>query len=372
MKNVLFLLLTFSFLTTSCDESQKAPTSEPSVSGYIDNIPGTQLTLSIQTPEGIIPIDTTWIEEDGHFLFTTEFNEIAVYRVMVEFNKYLTIAAKKGDHITLEADGLDLYNDYYVGGSPESELIKIVVDKTMKLSIAVDSIRLDINHHKAAKNSKALFDSFEEQKRLYAGFHSFSVEFINQYPGSIAAYFVVMGLQPEEDPDQFNLVAERLSKTYPKFNFIPNLKERVGVVSLAPVGTEAMDLNFPSPEGNMIALSSLRGKYVLIDFWASWCRPCRAENPNVLRLYNKFKDKGFEVYGYSLDREREGWIQAIKDDGINWVHTSDLKGWEAEGSLLYGVHEIPATFLIDPNGQIIARDLKGQELEQKLTELLGE
>jgi thiol-disulfide isomerase/thioredoxin len=372
MKNVFLLLLTFSFLTTSCEESQKAPASESSISGYIDNIPGAQLTLSIQTPEGIIPIDTTWIAEDGHFLFTTEFNEIAVYRVMVEFNKYLTIAAKKGDHIVLEADGLDLYNNYYVEGSSESELIKIVVDKTMKLGAAVDSIRLDINHHKAAKNSKALYNSFEEQKRLYAGFHSFSVEFINQNPGSIAAYFVVMGLQPEEDPNQFTAVAEGLTKSYPKFNFLPTLQERVGVISLAQVGIEAIELNFPTPEGEMVALSSLRGKYVLVDFWASWCRPCRAENPNVLRLYNKFKDKGFEIYGYSLDKERETWLQAIKDDGINWIHTSDLKGWEAEGSILYGVHEIPATFLIDPNGIIVARDLKGPALEQKLTELLGE
>ncbi len=372
MKNVIFLLLTFSLLFTSCDESPKTPASESSVSGYIDNIPGAQLTLSIQTPSGIIPIDTTWIQEDGHFLFTTEFNDMAVYRIMIEFNKYLTIAAKKGDHIILEADGLDLYNDYYVEGSKESELIKVVVDKTMKLGEGIDSIRIDINHQKSAKNSKALYESFEEQKRLYAAFHTFSVDFIEQNPSSIAAYFVVMGLQPEEDPEQFSIVANGLTKSYPKFNFLPELQERVGVLNLAQVGNEANELNFPSPNDDLIALSSLRGKYVLIDFWASWCRPCRAENPNVLKLYNKFKDKGFEIYGYSLDDNKEKWVEAIKEDKINWVHTSDLKGWQAEGSLSYGVQAIPATFLIDPNGIIVARDLKGAALEQKLTELLGE
>lgn len=372
MKNILFLAISFSVLFTSCDSEPDYSQYESSISGYIDNVPGKEIVLTRQTPEGIIPIDTTWVEEDGSFLFTPEFGNIAVYRVMVDYNKYLTIAAQKGDHIILEADGLDLYNNYYVEGSEESELIKIVVDETMALGHKLDSISEAVNHQKAAKNSQALYQSFEVQKQLYSDHRTFSIDFIQKHPGSIAAYFVVIGLQLEEDPNEYILVAESLSKTHPSFGFLPKLQEQVNILSLANVGTLAEDLAYPDPDGNIVSVSSLRGKYVLIDFWASWCKPCRFENPKVLELYKKYKDKGFEIYGYSLDKDKDAWLNAIEEDQINWVHTSDLKFWQAEGAKKYGVQSIPATFLIDPEGYIIARDFRSAELEQKLQEIFGE
>jgi thiol-disulfide isomerase/thioredoxin len=373
MKNSIFLFIISTVLIlSSCNQEPDYSQYESSVSGYIDNIPGARLVLTKQTPEGIIPVDTTWIAEDGSFLFTPNFDEISVYRVMLEFNKYLTIAAQKGDHIVLEADGLNIYDHYYVAGSKESELIKTVVDETMALSAKLDSIKVAINHQKAAKNSQALYNSFEIQKTLYTDHKNFSVDFIQKYPGSIAAYFVVISLQLEEDPNQYITVAENLSKTHPQFNFLPALLEQVNVLSLANVGTLAEDLVYSSPDGEVIALSSLRGKYVLIDFWASWCKPCRFENPKVLKIYNKYKNKGFEIYGYSLDKDKEQWVKAIQEDDIDWVHTSDLQFWNAEGAKKYGVQSIPATFLIDPNGFIMARDFKSEELEQKLEEIFGE
>ncbi|UTW67338.1 TlpA family protein disulfide reductase [bacterium SCSIO 12643] len=372
MKNLLFLAISFSVLFASCDSEPDYSQYESSISGYIDNIPGKEIVLTKQTPEGIIPMDTTWIEEDGSFLFTPDFGDIAVYRVLVDFNKYLTIAAQKGDHIILEADGLDLYNNYYVGGSEESELIKIVVDETMALGHQLDSISEAINHQKAAKNSQALYKSFEVQNQLYSNHRNFSLDFIEKYPGSIAAYFVVIGLQLEEDPNAYRSVAKNLEQSHPTFSFLPKLQEQVNILSLANVGTLAEDLAYPDPEGNIISLSSLRGKYVLVDFWASWCKPCRFENPQVLELYKKYKDKGFEIYGYSLDKDKEAWVNAIAEDQINWVHTSDLKLWQAEGAKKYGVQSIPATFLIDPEGYIIARDFRSAELGQKLQEIFGE
>ena len=134
----------------------------------------------------------------------------------------------------------------------------------------------------------------------------------------------------------------------------------------------APELALPNTDGEVIALSSLRGKVVLIDFWASWCGPCRMENPNVVRTYNKYKDKGFTIYSVSLDQDKNAWIKAIEADNLSWPnHVSDLKGWQSAAAAKYNVNSIPATFLIDGEGRIIDQNLRGPALEQKLQQILG-
>jgi peroxiredoxin len=135
-------------------------------------------------------------------------------------------------------------------------------------------------------------------------------------------------------------------------------------------GAVAPDIQLKSPEGNIIKLSSLKGKIVLIDFWASWCGPCRRENPNVRRVYQRFKDKGFEIYGVSLDNDASRWKGAIAADQLEWLHVSDLMGWQSSAAQLYQVHSIPQTILLDREGRIIAKGLRGEQLEEKLAELL--
>ena len=136
------------------------------------------------------------------------------------------------------------------------------------------------------------------------------------------------------------------------------------------VGQLAPDISLPDTKNNVVKLSSLKGKVVLIDFWASWCMPCRVSIPSVVKLYDKYKSKGFEVYGVSIDDKKNAWLKAIKQDNINYIQVNDKAGWYAKVTEVYGVNEIPATFLIDKKGTIIAINLEGQELEDKINELI--
>lgn len=164
-------------------------------------------------------------------------------------------------------------------------------------------------------------------------------------------------------------IADRLGKARPKHpqvqQFVSNLQRLQGVNE----GAMAPEINLATPAGPTLALSSLRGKYVLIDFWASWCGPCRRENPNVVKTYATYKDKGFEIFGVSLDQNREAWLKAIEADKLVWKHVSDLQYWNSAGAQAYQVNSIPQTFLVNPEGRIIAKGLRGAALDNYLAKL---
>ena len=153
--------------------------------------------------------------------------------------------------------------------------------------------------------------------------------------------------------------------------YVTELKKIADKKRTTEVGSMAPDFTLPTPDGKTFTLSSTRGKFVMIDFWAAWCQPCRHENPNVVALYGKYKDKGFDVVGVSLDREKEAWIKAIADDQLVWHQVSELKFWQSEIAQKYGVTAIPCTYLLDKTGKIIAKNLRGEELAKKLEELMG-
>jgi peroxiredoxin len=187
----------------------------------------------------------------------------------------------------------------------------------------------------------------------------------------VSPFLLVVTRELEQDPVTLEKRFNTLSPAVQKGFYGKILQESLADAKVGSIGSDAIEFTQNDTTGAPVSLTSFRGKYVLVDFWASWCRPCRMENPNVVSAYNRFKSKNFTVLGVSLDRQRDSWVKAINDDGLTWTQVSDLKYWNNEVARKYKIESIPQNFLIDPNGKIIGKNLRGPDLEARLCELLG-
>lgn len=207
-------------------------------------------------------------------------------------------------------------------------------------------------------------DELNEERKRRAN------QFIADNPKSFYSAYLIASRN--SDPyDEIKPLYDLLDESVKRNGMGKNLAKKLEILEKSLIGKQIADFVQTDTAGKPVKFSSFRGKYVLIDFWASWCAPCRAENPNVLKSYNEFKDKGFTVVGISLDDKALNWKKAIHDDKMPWTQLSDLKGWKNEVSTSFGIQAVPSNFLIDPNGKIIAKDLRGPMLESKLKQLLN-
>lgn len=191
------------------------------------------------------------------------------------------------------------------------------------------------------------------------------------HPASpVTAYFVVKDFAYKLDLEGMKSVRTKLDVSLDGTSYVEQIESMIARMEKVQVGSEAPDFTLPDVDGNPVSLSSFRGKYVLVDFWAAWCPDCRKENPNIVAAWEKYKNKNFAVLGVSLDRNRDQWLAAIEKDKLSWTQVSDLKYWSSEAAVLYCIRWIPMSFLIDPEGKIVAVGLEGEDLHNKLEELL--
>jgi peroxiredoxin len=375
MNKILLFIALAVFLTVSCNQQTKEAEN-----GWYITLKGTvgfpqkgKITLLPILPGEEVKEDTIVLNSDYTFNKKIFLTEPGYYRLNFYDKQVMNVILDKSD-IEINVDGNDQYGFAEIKGSPDHNLINEiqVISQEFQNSPEVQQLGQRMRQAQSSGDKDAAEALIEEYKQLENSSHDKIAALIRANPNSLATINLLQHNNVLDKEQYFWLyqeIANELKQNAQEGMHVQNFIQFVDKMSVLAVGQEAPEIALPNPDGNIVKLSSLRGQYVLIDFWAKWCRPCRIENPNVVRMYNRFHDKGFEIYGVSLDRTKEDWLQAIEEDKLTWIHVSDLKFWQSEAAQRYNVDAIPFTVLLDPDGKIIAKNLRGKALERKLEEI---
>ena len=338
-------------------------------------------------------IDSSLLKKDGSFSLKAETGESVVYNLRLDQNKY-PVASVINDvdevklNIVMSKEKNEFSEKYEVEGSPASQQMKTFMydfnndlQKIFLISMQADSLQ------KSGTADSLLIPLLEQQKVIGDRIRKYSEDAVNKSGDPALTLFELgyyqstangagFGLQPFSN-EEVKAIVDQTAGKFPMHQGLASIKNSLAqqmqtAVPDSWVGREAPDFAMPDVTGKQVKLSSFKGKYVLVDFWASWCAPCRQENPNLVKAYHQFKDKNFTVLGVSLDRpgQKDNWVKAINDDKLAWTNVSDLQFWNSEVVSLYGFNGIPFNILVDPQGKVIAEGLRGQSLVAKLGEVL--
>ena len=370
LKNT-FSLITLSVLLFTFAQAQKV--SEPVVINGTISEKSDYKQIYLDTLHGQNPwiFASSAIESNGAFKLVAPVKAPDIFRLRLDDKNYMMLILSPGEKISLKTVGGKLGGDAVIEGSFNTELLY----KTMNTSQQFENRKAELNQEYNTIQSSPKRDSIaaiiiNEFRANDSLQKQALISQMEKYPASLAWIFFQDKLDMTNDFPVIDKIDAAMFKAYPENEFVRQYHQQVEVERKTAIGFPAPDIALTDPEGKIRKLSSLKGKVVLIDFWASWCGPCRKENPNVVAIYNKYKDKGFEVFSVSLDKDRDSWLAAIAKDNLVWLnHVSDLKYWKSAGAATYGVTSIPYTVLVDKKGKIVAKKLRGEELETKVKEL---
>jgi thiol-disulfide isomerase/thioredoxin len=339
---------------------------------------------------GLKPVDSMKVSADGSFKFKKDVTQPSFYLLKSNNNNFLTMLLKPGENVTLKAQRDTLNEPVSLTGSKGTELM-VEYNKNLQATIKKMTGLHNIYEQNSDKpDLPKLIESLDSLANIYLNeINTYTKKYIDDNLTSLVSLVAlyqqvapsVYVMNPSKDMKYFLKVDSSMFSLYPNYEPVVSLHEQVKELAskvtndstalpASASGVIAPEISLPNPEGDTIKLSSTRGSVVLLDFWASWCTPCRKENPNLVTVYNMYHKKGFQIYQVSLDKTRDAWIKGIQDDHLDkWIHVSDVQYWNSVVVPLYKIESIPANFLLDKQGHVIASNLRGERLQTKLAEL---